>query len=237
MFPLKDDNPTSRIAWVTWLLIALNLAMFGYEFWLSLSNGAAFEAFVSANAFVPARFFSDPMAPRQWLTALSAMFMHGGWVHVGGNMLYLWIFGNNVEDRLGPLRFIGFYLLCGLVATLAQAFVAPASAVPNLGASGAVAGVLGAYVLLYPKARVTTLIFLFFIIEMAALPAWAVIIGWFLLQLAQGLGSLGQGAGAGGVAYFAHVGGFATGVLLAVPLALNDRRYRARSAGWPGPSG
>ena len=233
MFPLRDENPATRITWMTWTLVAVNLAVFGYQFWLSLLGGSAFETFVVANSFVPARFFASPFSPREWLTVLSAMFMHGGWVHVGGNMLYLWIFGNNIEDRLGPWRFVAFYLACGLAATLAQAAVSAGSSVPNLGASGAVAGVLGAYLLLFPRARVTTLIFLFFVIETAALPAWGVIIVWFLIQLAQGIGSLGQTmANVGGVAYFAHVGGFVAGLVLVLPAWLNDRRGTARFAGW-----
>jgi membrane associated rhomboid family serine protease len=233
MFPLRDDNPTSRLTWMTWTLVGANLAVFGYQFWLSLLGGPAFETFVVANSFVPARFFASPFSPREWLTVLSAMFMHAGWIHVGGNMLYLWIFGNNIEDRLGPMRFLAFYLACGLAATFAQAVVTAGSTVPNLGASGAVAGVLGAYLLLFPRARVTTVVFLFFVIETAALPAWGVIMVWFLIQLAQGIGSLGvRTADAGGVAYFAHVGGFVAGLALVLPAWLIDRRRTARFAGW-----
>lgn len=234
MFPLRDENPTSRLTWMTWLLIAANVAVFAYETWLTYAvRGAAFETFVVANAFVPARFLASPFSPREWVTVLTAMFMHAGWLHVGGNMLYLWIFGNNIEDRLGPWRFLGFYLACGLVATAAQFVAAPGAAIPNLGASGAVAGVLAAYLLLFPRARVVTAIFIFFIIELAAIPAWLIIIVWFVIQLGQGLGSLGQAtANAGGVAYLAHVGGFVAGLLLTLPAWANDRRGPAKFTGW-----
>lgn len=234
MFPLRDENPTSRLTWMTWLLIAANIAVFVYETRLIFGVGEpAFEAFVVANAFVPARFLASPFSPREWVTVLTAMFMHAGWLHIGGNMLYLWIFGNNIEDRLGPWRFLGFYLACGLVATVAQLVAAPGATVPNLGASGAVAGVLAAYLLLFPRARVVTAIFIFFIIELAAIPAWLIIIVWFVIQLGQGLGSLGQAtANTGGVAYFAHIGGFVAGLLLALPVWANDRRGPARFTAW-----
>jgi membrane associated rhomboid family serine protease len=233
MFPLRDENRPSSVTWMTWLLIALNIAVFAYETWLIVSFGeATYEAFVLANAFVPARFFANPLSPREWVTVLSAMFMHAGWLHIGGNMLYLWIFGDNIEDRLGPWRFLGFYLLCGGAATALQAFVAPGIAVPMLGASGAIAGVLAAYLLLYPRARVLTAVFVFFIIEIAALPAWLIIAVWFVIQLASGLGSLGQTTAVGGVAYFAHIGGFVAGILLALPAWVGDRRKPTRFVGW-----
>ncbi len=233
MFPLRDENPTSRVTWMTWMLIAANVAVFAYQVYLSVAGGPAFDTFVLANSFVPARFFASPVDPRQWLTMLTAMFMHAGWLHIGGNMLYLWIFGNNVEDTLGPFQFLGFYLACGVVATIAQAAVAPGLDVPNLGASGAIAGVLAAYLLLFPRAKVVTAIFIFFVIELAAIPAWVVIAIWFVLQLGQGLGSLGgSSAPAGGVAYFAHIGGFVTGLILALPAWMRLRRRPARTVGW-----
>jgi membrane associated rhomboid family serine protease len=230
MFPLHDENPTSRLTWMTWLLIAVNTIVFGYETWLTFALGQpAFEAFVVANAFVPARFLAAPFSPREWVTVLTAMFMHAGWLHVGSNMLYLWIFGNNVEDRFGPWRFLGFYVACGLIATVAQFVAAPDAAIPNLGASGAVAGVLAAYLLLFPRARVVTAVFIVFIVELAAIPAWLVIIVWFVIQLGQGLGSLGSStASAGGVAYFAHIGGFVAGLLLALPAWARVRGESAR---------
>jgi len=234
MFPLRDENPTSSLTWMTWLLIAVNLAVFGYETWLTyVVGGPAFETFVVANSFVPARFLAAPFSPREWVTVFTAMFMHGGWLHVGGNMLYLWIFGNNVEDRLGPWRFLGFYLLCGVIATFAQLAAGPGSVVPNLGASGAVAGVLAGYLLLFPRARVMTAIFIFIIIELAAIPAWLIIIIWFVMQLGSGIGSLGStAADSGGVAYFAHIGGFIAGLLLILPAWVADRRSAARFTAW-----
>ena len=234
MFPLRDENPTRNVTWMTWLLLAANVAVFGYETWLIYAVGErTFEAFIMANSFVPARFMASPFSPREWVTILTAMFMHAGWLHIGGNMLYLWIFGNNVEDRLGAWRFLGFYLVCGLVATIAQLVVAPGTTAPNLGASGAIAGVLAAYLVLFPRARVTTAIFIFFFIELAAIPAWVIIIVWFVIQLGSGVGSLGTAtANSGGVAYFAHIGGFLAGLLLILPAWINDRRNPARFTGW-----
>ncbi|MDO8964891.1 MAG: rhomboid family intramembrane serine protease [Coriobacteriia bacterium] len=225
MFPLRDDNPTSRPSWMTWALIAANLGVFGYQVYLLVTAGpAASDAFLVRWAFNPAHLAAAPFSPAAWLTVLTSLFMHAGFVHVGGNMLYLWIFGNNIEDRLGPWRFLAFYIACGLVATAAQTAVTGFVDVPNVGASGAVAGVLGAYLLLYPRARVLTAIFIVIIVELASLPAWLVIAVWFGLQLASGLASIGPAAQLGGVAYFAHVGGFLSGVLLIVPAWWNDRR-------------
>lgn len=227
MIPLRDENPTRRFPWVTLLLIGANVAVFVYE--LSLGP-TALEAFWMRWAFVPGRFSADPFSLEQMTTILTAMFMHAGWVHVLGNLLYLWIFGNNIEDRFGPLGFIAFYLVCGISGALAQLLADPTSMVPTLGASGAIAGVLGAYILLFPGASVVTLIPVFIFIEVARVPAYLVIGFWFVLQLGNGLVSLGAtGAGTGGIAYFAHVGGFLAGLLLAIPAALAARsRRRAR---------
>jgi membrane associated rhomboid family serine protease len=162
------------------------------------------------------------------------MFLHAGWLHVIGNMLYLWIFGNNVEDRFGPARFTLFYLVCGMAASAAQMLAAPATTLPNLGASGAVAGVLAAYALLYPGAAVLTIIPVFVFIEVARVPAYLVIGFWFVLQLGNGLATLGASATqSGGVAWFAHIGGFAAGLLLTLPAAIISRRRPPRSnASW-----
>jgi membrane associated rhomboid family serine protease len=148
-----------------------------------------------------------------WLTLFTSMFLHGGWLHIGGNMLFLWIFGNNVEDRMGRVRFVVFYLLCGAIAGLSQLAVNPSSDVPNIGASGAIAGVLGGYILLYPRARVVTLIFLIVFFTVVEVPAWAILTFWFLLQLLDGSAVLAS-QGSADVAYFAHVGGFVAGLLL-----------------------
>lgn len=155
-----------------------------------------------------------------WLSILTSMFLHGGWLHIAGNMLYLWVFGNNIEDRLGRVRFILFYLLCGVAATYAQSYVDPSSTVPMIGASGAIAGVLGAYLLMFPRARIVTLVIFFFITTME-LPALIVLGAWFVLQLFQSVGGVAPG---GGVAYMAHVGGFLAGMLLL--LVLRPRRPR-----------
>jgi membrane associated rhomboid family serine protease len=156
--------------------------------------------------------FATPCRDKNvWLSIITSMFMHGGFLHIAGNMLFLWVFGNNIEDRLGRLRFILFYLLAGAAATYAQAAVNPSSVIPLIGASGAVAGVLGAYLVLYPRARVTTLV-IFFFITAVEVPAVLLLGAWFVLQLFQGVGSVAGDAG--GVAYFAHIGGFIAGVLL-----------------------
>ena len=226
MLPLRDENPTQRFPIVTVALILANIAVFVYQ--LLLGNGL--DAFVTQWSFVPARFFADPSSLDQWLTVFTSMFMHGGWLHIGGNMLYLWIFGNNVEDRFGRLQFIAFYLVCGIIATFTQGFVDAASTVPHIGASGAIAGVLGSYLLLFPRTAVVTAIPIFFFIEIARLPAGLVIGFWFLLQLASGVASLSATAAqaGGGVAFLAHVGGFVGGLLLTLPVSLPERAQARR---------
>lgn len=232
MFPLRDENPTTRITWMTWLLVGANVAVFAYEVYLRYAGGEApLEVFVSRWAFDPARLAAAPTSPGVWLTVLTAMFLHAGWIHVGGNMLYLWIFGNNVEDRFGPWRFLAFYLACGVAATLAQTVATGPIDVANLGASGAVAGVLGAYLILYPRARVLTAVFIVIVVELTLVPAWVVIMVWFVIQLGAGIASIGPAAALGGVAYVAHVGGFAAGIGLTLPVWLSDRR-RGRFVAW-----
>lgn len=227
LIPLRDENPTRTFPVVTIALIAANVLVFLYEWSL---GPVALDSFVSTYAFVPARFLADPLAPAQLMTVLTSMFLHGGPVHLAGNMLYLWIFGNNVEDRLGRVRYIAFYLACGVAALAAQTAAGPGVTVPTLGASGAIAGVLGAYALLYPGAGVITLVPLFFFFEIARIPALFVIGFWFVLQLANGLLSLDPAMmQAGGVAWFAHIGGFVAGLLLVLPLR---RRARPRNGGY-----
>ncbi len=202
MLPIGDDNSSRRITpVVTYALVALNILFFLVEM-----NGG--EAFIQRWAFVPRRFLDDPAGDVP--TLFTAMFMHAGWLHLIGNMLYLWIFGDNVEDRFGHLKFLVFYLVCGIAATFAQLAFSADSAVPNLGASGAVAGVLGAYLLLYPRGQVRVMM------GRGVVPAPAlVVIGlWFALQLFSGIGSVTGPGQEGGVAYMAHVGGFAAGFLL-----------------------
>ena len=202
MFPIGDDDTARRtVPLVTYALIALNVLFFLVE----LSGG---DGFIAKWAFVPSRFLGNPLADS--LTLLTAMFMHAGWVHLGGNMLYLWIFGDNVEDRFGHLKFAIFYLLCGLAATFAQLAFSIGSDVPNLGASGAIAGVLGAYILLFPQGRIRVLQGQ----QVIQVPALIVIGFWIALQLLSGVGAIGDIAQTGGVAYMAHVGGFLAGFVL-----------------------
>jgi len=203
MLPIGDDDSARRTApLVTYALIALNVLFFFVE----LSGG---DPFIEKWAFVPSRFLANPSG--DFLTLFSSMFMHAGWVHLGGNMLYLWIFGDNVEDRFGHIKFTIFYLLCGLAATFAQLAFSTGSNVPNLGASGAIAGVLGAYILMFPQQQVKVLIGRI-VTPVSAL----IVIGlWIVLQFFSGIGSISSNtAETGGVAYMAHIGGFIAGFVL-----------------------
>lgn len=206
MLPTGDDNSSRRIIpLVTYILIVLNVIFFLVEL-----NGG--DPFVVKWAFVPTRFLANPVAESP--TLFTSMFMHAGLLHIGGNMLYLWIFGDNVEDRFGHVRFLIFYLICGLAATGLQLVFSLDSSIPNLGASGAIAGVLGAYLLLFPKARVSVLSGR----GVIPVPALLVIGLWFVLQLFSGIGSLFDTSDSGGVAYMAHIGGFIAGLVLALLL-------------------
>ena len=202
MIPIGDDDTARRTApVVTYVLIALNVLFFFVE----LSGG---DAFVGKWALVPSRFLANPFGDA--MTLFTSMFMHAGWVHLGGNLLYLWIFGDNVEDRFGHLKFMLFYLVCGLAATFAQMAFSAGSSVPNLGASGAIAGVLGAYILLFPRGRVRVLQGQ----QVIQVPALIVIGMWIVLQLFSGIGAIANAAQTGGVAYMAHIGGFLAGFAL-----------------------
>jgi membrane associated rhomboid family serine protease len=202
MLPIGDDNTSRRtVPLVTYALIAVNVLFFFVE----LSGG---NAFIEKWAFVPGRFLANPFG--DFLTLFSSMFMHAGWAHLGGNMLYLWIFGDNVEDRFGPIKFTLFYLLCGLAATFAQLAFSLGSTVPNVGASGAIAGVLGAYILLFPQGKVRVLQGQ----RVVQVPALIVIGFWIVLQFFSGIGSIANTADTGGVAYMAHIGGFLAGFVL-----------------------
>jgi rhomboid family protein len=214
VIPLHDENPTRRLPVVTIVLIALNVGVFVFELLLPRA-GLTLDGLFTRAGMVPYEISHRVDIPPSglvpwWATPFSAMFLHGGWLHLGFNMLYLWIFGNNVEDRLGRASFVGFYLACGLAAAFTQVVVNVDSTTPVIGASGAVAGVLGAYILVWPHARVTTLIVLGFFFPVVLLPAWILLVAWFVLQAVQGLLTLG---GEADVAYFAHVGGFAAGML------------------------
>jgi len=228
MIPIRDDNPTRTVPWATIALIAANVAVFVYTLTLP---PAQLQSVWTSWSIVPARLLDGLLDPREIATVFTSMFMHAGWVHLTGNLLYLWIFGNNVEDRLGPLRFTIFYLLSGIGAAAAQIVMDPGGSIPMLGASGAIAGVLGGYLLLYPGASVVTIIPIFFFIEIARVPAYLVIGFWFVLQLGNGLATIGSGLAQGGTAWFAHIGGFVAGLLLMLPAwftgRLRSRRQRA----------
>ena len=239
MFPLKDDIPTRRFPILTVAIIVVNIVMyFGFQGAYTGSDEKFNERVVEYGAIpyeithpgdnCEASQDGEQLLcegqegvrgdaedqPSTWLTLLTSMFMHGGLLHIGGNMLFLWIFGNNIEDSMGRPRFLAFYLLGGLAALLAQTLFQPDAAVPTIGASGAVAAVLGGYALLYPKARVVTLIFIVIFFTVIELPALLVLGIWFLLQAASGAQELAQPVGGGGVAYWAHIGGFLFGLAL-----------------------
>src|SRR4030066_1857859 len=202
MLPIGDDDSARRtVPVVTYGLIAVNVLFFIVE----LTGG---NAFIEKWAFVPSRVLADPFG--NFLTLFPSMFMHAGWLHLGGNMLYLWIFGDNVEDRLGHIKFTIFYLLCGLAATFAQLAFSLGSNVPNLGASGAIAGVLGAYILLFPQGKVKVLHGQ----QVIQVPALIVIGIWIVLQFFSGIGSIANAADTGGGAYMGHIGGFIAGFVL-----------------------
>lgn len=202
MFPIGDDDSARRsVPVVTYVLILLNVLMFFVE----LSGG---EPFIERWSVVPRRLIANPGG--DFLTVFTSMFMHAGWLHLLGNMLYLWIFGDNVEDSFGHVKYLIFYLLCGVIATIAQLVFSTGSNVPNLGASGAIAGVLGSYLVLFPRGQVKVLMGR----GVIPMPALVVIGLWIVLQLVSGVGSITSTADTGGVAYMAHIGGFAAGVLL-----------------------
>ena len=227
MIPLRDENPTRTTPFIVYGLIALNIVAFIYNGSLGPQSRNPLAGF----ELIPAELFTGrdvgpitPVAP--WLTIFTSMFLHANLLHIAGNMLYLWIFGNNIEDVIGHFKFLLFYLLAGLGAAAAQILTNPLSTVPMVGASGAIAGVLGAYLILFPRARIISLIFLFYLVQVTALPASLVLGMWIVLQV---INSLLMSRMGGGVAYMAHVGGFAAGVLMI--LALGGRRLlRGRRA-------
>jgi rhomboid family protein len=219
MFPLRDTVPGRRPPVVVWALVFINVLVFLYEVHLTPQ---ALHQFIDQYAMVPARLTAPGGLERYWLTVITAMFLHGGWLHLIGNMWFLWIFGDNVEDRFGPLGFLALYLVGGMAAGGLQVVTDPSSAVPSLGASGAIAAVLGAYLVLFPGARVITLIPIFLFPWIVSIPAVVWLGIWFLGQWLNGIVVLHQHA-AGGVAYWAHVGGFLFGVLFALPARLTEK--------------
>lgn len=228
--PLNDNNPTRTTPYVVFVLIALNVLIFFYELSLQGTGENALDQFFRVWAIVPAEL-TDSFGGRalnpigEWVTLISSQFLHGGWAHLGGNMLYLWIFGNNIEDQMGHRRFILFYLACGALAGLSQWIFSPESMVPTLGASGAIAGVMGAYIIRFPKAQILTLLPLGIIFTTIRVPALFFLGFWFVMQAFSSIASLGATAdmGSGGVAYWAHAGGFVFGIVLGPLLGLFPR--------------
>ena len=212
MFPIRDHNPSGRVPYVTYTLMFLNIAIFLSYFTL-LNNPATEYDFYNTWALVPVRLTNG-----DHLSALiTSMFLHGGWMHLAGNMLFLWIFGDNIEDEMGHVLYLAFYLACGVAAGLSQVVTAPLSNVPMVGASGAIAGVMGGYLLLYPKAKVDILLFLIVFVRIFPVPAWVMLMLWFAMQF---FGGISADPDAGGVAYWAHAGGFVAGLILTIPFWL-----------------
>jgi membrane associated rhomboid family serine protease len=235
VIPLRDANPTRRTPVVTLAIIAACFVAFAWQLGLLASGGQPMlERFLTEHGVVPAeltdavgagRFASEPVAD-----LLTSQFLHVGWLHLLANMLYLWIFGNNVEDRLGRPLFLGFYLAGGIAAGIAQVMIDPSSTIPLVGASGAIAATLGAYLVLFPAARILSLVFLVFFYQLIQVPAIVVLGFWFVLQLIDGVASLGTTA-EGGVAFFAHIGGFVAGLLVGAALRARGPRPRPATVG------
>lgn len=212
MIPIRDHNPSGRVPYVTYALMAANIGVFLF-YWPILDNPRALNAFFMDWAMIPALVTREGT----YLNMLSSMFLHGGIMHLAGNMLFLWIFGDNMEDEMGHLGYLLFYFACGIGAALAHVLAAPYSSVPTVGASGAIAGVMGGYLLLFPRARVDILVIFIFLVQIITIPAWIMLAVWFAFQL---FGGVGMDAAQGGVAYWAHAGGFVIGAVLTVPVLL-----------------
>jgi membrane associated rhomboid family serine protease len=231
VIPVGDSPRTRGTAWVNLAIIAINILVFAYE----LSRGSDVDLFVDRWAVVPARILAGALVggPAPVVTLVTATFLHAGWLHLGGNMLFLWVFGDNVEDRLGHGVYLLFYLVCGVAANLAQVVVDPASTIPALGASGAIAGVMGAYAITFPGARVSVLFPLLFFFWIVDVPALLLIGVWFVTQFFNGVATLAvTGIGGGGIAWWAHIGGFVVGLILM--LILPKQLSRSRADGYLG---
>ncbi|HEY1241512.1 MAG TPA: rhomboid family intramembrane serine protease [Bryobacteraceae bacterium] len=220
MFPIRDTQPSYSKPVVTVVLIVVNILVFLFEFSL---DGYSQNALIFTYGLVPDHF--------RWANVFTSMFMHGGWMHVLGNMWFLWIFGDNIEDILGHGKFVLFYLLCGIAAALTQTYLSLDSRVPMVGASGAIAGVMGAYMVKFPSSRIYTLIFYIFITTLDV-PAWVMLIYWFGIQFVSGLGSLAAPTAQGGTAFFAHVGGFVAGIGLIYLLGTHEPYRRRKDLYW-----
>ncbi|HXZ33463.1 MAG TPA: rhomboid family intramembrane serine protease [Terriglobales bacterium] len=237
MIPIRDDTPTSSTPYVTYFIIALNAVVFLFELSVGMQSHRALNALIYEFGVVPRRFeraLSGPTAfslPDLSLTILTSMFLHGGWLHIIGNMWFLWIFGDNVEDYLGHVKYLLFYLLSGCAAAIGYILLDASSNQPTIGASGAIAGVMGAYFVLYPRARVLTLVFLVVFVTFWWLPAWVFLGYWFVFQFLSGTATsiAGASSNTGGVAFWAHVGGFVAGIVLIKLMPERPRRYRYAS--------
>jgi membrane associated rhomboid family serine protease len=222
MFPLRDTQPSYSRPVVTVFLIVINLLVFLFE--ISLEPYSR-NAFIGSYGLTPDSFHVS--------NVVTSMFLHGGWLHVLGNMWFLWIFGDNIEDILGHWKYLVFYLACGVLAALVHVFFNPLSRVPTVGASGAIAGVMGAYMIKFPRARILTLVPIFVFITTIEVPAWAMLIYWFVIQLFSGVGSVGYShLSEGGTAWFAHIGGFLAGILLVHLMGARQPYTRRRDLSW-----
>jgi membrane associated rhomboid family serine protease len=233
----ERDEPLQIVPWTNYGLIAANFLAFFYELAVGAQGDGPLNQFINGNSLVPCEYTHQctlyPGTPTPfWLTLVTSMFLHAGWAHILGNMLFLWVFGGHIECSMGHLRYLVFYLLCGLGASALEIATSAGSNTPGLGASGAISGVLAAYLLLYPTSTVGTLLPISWILIPVRLPAWVLIVGWFLLQLVSGIASLSPdaGAAAGGVAYWAHVGGFVTGAALIWLCRQPDRVAKLRAS-------
>ena len=236
MIPIRDDTPRHSTPYVTYFIIALNAVVFLFELSVGMQGRHALNGLIYEFGVVPLRFERAMAGPSSntlagvSLTILTSMFLHGGWLHIIGNMWFLWIFGDNVEDYLGHLKYLLFYLISGCAAAVAYILLDVSSSQPTIGASGAIAGVMGAYFVLYPRARVLTLVFLIVFFTFWWLPAWVFLGYWFLLQFLSGTATSIAGAqNTGGIAFWAHVGGFVAGILLIKLMPERPRRYRYAS--------
>ena len=213
MIPLRDTQPSYTFPFVTVAIIALNVLAFLYEFTM---DPYEFNFFIAHHGVIPARL--------QWVDVLTSIFLHGGWLHLIGNMWFLWIYGDNVEDILGHAQYLAFYLLCGLAATMVHVVFNADSSAPTIGASGAIAGVMGAYVVKFPHSKITTLVLVVVFITTMEIPAYLILLYWFVIQFFSGVGSMGHShLSQGGVAWFAHIGGFLAGVALILVMRTQER--------------
>ncbi|MEM9432849.1 MAG: rhomboid family intramembrane serine protease [Pseudomonadota bacterium] len=227
MFPIRDHNPSERTPIMTYALIALNVIVF-LAYWPLFDDARALNGFFNTWAMIPVNIANG----EDLYTLITSMFLHGGIMHLLGNMLFLWIFGDNLEDQMGHIPFLIFYLACGVGADLGQILAGPTSSVPNVGASGAIAGIMGAYLLLFPRAKVDILVIFIVFFKVFPVPAWVMLGLWFALQV---FGGIGADLAQGGVAYWAHAGGFVIGIALALPfwLTRGGAGYWTRTEGHP----